>query len=52
MTNMEKDKEAPERASEETASEPPPFQPDPDLIAFAEHWAEPAEKGDENERGT
>jgi hypothetical protein len=36
---MTEDKETPE----DSPPEPPPFEPDPDLIAFAERGAEPGD---------
>jgi hypothetical protein len=38
---MERDRELPE---EPTTAEPPPFEPDPDLITYIERGQEPAEE--------
>jgi hypothetical protein len=39
---MEKEPEQPTDGSAEPTEEPPPFQPDPELIAYLEHGGKPS----------
>jgi hypothetical protein len=39
---MEREPEQPIQAPIEPIEEPPPFQPDPDLIAYLEHGGKPS----------
>jgi hypothetical protein len=40
---MEHEPEQPTGGSNESGGHPPPFQPDPDLIAYLEHGGKPSE---------
>jgi hypothetical protein len=40
---MEHEPEQPTGGSNESGDEPPPFQPDPELIAYLEHGGKPSE---------
>jgi hypothetical protein len=40
---MEQEPEQPTGGSDEPGDEPPPFQPDPELIAYLEHGGKPSE---------
>ena len=40
---MEQEPEQPTGGSDEPGDEPPPFQPDPELIAYVEHGGKPSE---------
>jgi hypothetical protein len=39
---MEREPEQPTQAPIDPVEEPPPFQPDPDLIAYLEHGGKPS----------
>jgi hypothetical protein len=41
---MDKEPEQPTGDSAESTEEPPPFQPDPELIAYLEHGGKPSER--------
>jgi hypothetical protein len=42
--DMDKEPEEPTGGSAEPTEEPPPFNPDPDLIAYLEHGGKPSEQ--------
>lgn len=41
---MEREPEQPSQDPIEPREEPPPFQPDPELIAYLEHGGKPSER--------